>query len=98
MISLANPQVDPFLELVDDVRLQAVNIESDNVIYGSQEDDFAAMKSLSALELDDRQLKETVLSCFLTKFSKLSEVIHIISLLLGFMIGTWLGSGWNAMK
>ncbi|XP_057456269.1 protein SEMI-ROLLED LEAF 2 isoform X2 [Lotus japonicus] len=70
---LTKSTVDPFLELVDDVRLQAVNIESDNVIYGSQEDDFAAMKSLSALELDDRQLKETVLSCFLTKFSKLSE-------------------------
>lgn len=69
-----NPQADPFLELVDDVRLQAVNVEPEKIIYGSPEDDVAAMKSLSAVELDDKQLKETVMSYFLTKFSKLSEV------------------------
>ncbi|XP_027356359.1 uncharacterized protein LOC113865798 isoform X3 [Abrus precatorius] len=71
--SLTVTTVDPFLELVDDVRLQAVQIESENIIYGSQEDDVSAMKSLSAVNLDDNQLKETVISFFLTKFSKLSE-------------------------
>ncbi|XP_020236010.1 protein EFR3 homolog cmp44E isoform X2 [Cajanus cajan] len=71
--SLTKTTVDPFLELVDDVRLQAVYIESEKIIYGSQEDDVSAMKSLSAVKLDDKQLKETVISCFLTKFSKLSE-------------------------
>ncbi|TKY67453.1 EFR3-like B [Spatholobus suberectus] len=71
--SLTETTVDPFLELVDDVRLQAVYIESEKIIYGSQEDDVSAMKSLSAVKLDDKQLKETVISCFLTKFSKLSE-------------------------
>ncbi|KAK7404490.1 hypothetical protein VNO78_05421 [Psophocarpus tetragonolobus] len=71
--SLTDTTVDPFLELVDDVRLQAVYIESEKITYGSQEDDASAMKSLSAIKLDDKQLKETVISCFLTKFSKLSE-------------------------
>lgn len=63
--------------MVDDVRLKAVNIESEKIIYGSQEDDVAAIKSLSAVELDDKKLKETVLSYFLTKYSKLPEVIWI---------------------
>ncbi|XP_012573225.1 protein SEMI-ROLLED LEAF 2 isoform X2 [Cicer arietinum] len=71
--SLMDSTVDPFLELVDDVRLQAVNIKSEKIIYGSQEDDVAAMTSLSAVELDDKHLKETVISHFLTKFSKLPE-------------------------
>ncbi|KAK7261608.1 hypothetical protein RIF29_27923 [Crotalaria pallida] len=71
--SLTEATVDPFLELVDDIRLQAVCIESEKIIYGSQEDEAAAMKSLSAVKLDDKQLKETVISFFMTKFSKLSE-------------------------
>ncbi|KAH1224706.1 Protein EFR3 [Glycine max] len=70
---LTETTVDPFLELIDDVRLQAVYREPENIIYGSQEDDVSAMKTLSAVKLDDKQLKETVISCFLTKFSKLSE-------------------------
>jgi len=61
--------------LVDDIRLQAVCIESEKIIYGSQEDEVAAAKSLSDVELDDKQLKETIISYFMTKFSKLSEVI-----------------------
>ncbi|KAK7402232.1 hypothetical protein VNO78_14329 [Psophocarpus tetragonolobus] len=71
--SLTEAAVDPFLELVDDIRLQAICIESEKVIYGSQEDEVAAVKSLSSVELDDKPLKETVLSYFMTKFSKLSE-------------------------
>ncbi|KAL5152381.1 Protein EFR3 B [Glycine soja] len=71
--SLTEPTVDPFLELVDDIRLQAVCIESEKIIYGSQEDEVAAAKSLSDVELDDKQLKETIISYFMTKFSKLSE-------------------------
>ncbi|CAK8575824.1 unnamed protein product [Lathyrus sativus] len=71
--SLIHSTVDPFLELVDDVRLQAVNIESEKIIYGSQEDEVAAIESLSAVELDDQQLKENVISYFLTKYSKLPE-------------------------
>jgi len=61
--------------LVDDIRLLAVCKESENISYGSQEDEVAALKSLSTVELDDKQLKETVTSSFMTKFSKLSEVV-----------------------
>lgn len=77
LIKVINPQVDPFLELVDDIQLQAVCIKSEKIIYGSQEDEVAAVKSLSAVELNDNQLKETVISYFMTKFSKLSKVIWI---------------------
>ncbi|XP_061990163.1 protein SEMI-ROLLED LEAF 2 isoform X2 [Rosa rugosa] len=61
--------------LVDDIRLQAVTIDSDmeKLPYGSQPDEVAALKSHSAIELDDQLLKETVISHFMTKFSILSE-------------------------
>ncbi|CAI8592213.1 unnamed protein product [Vicia faba] len=72
-VSLTEAPVDPFLELVDDTLLRAVCIKSDKIIYGSDEDEVAAMKSLSTVQLDDRQLKETVISYFMTKFSKLPE-------------------------
>ncbi|QCD88450.1 Armadillo-type fold [Vigna unguiculata] len=71
--SLTNSTVDPFLELVDDVKLCAVYTESEKIVYGSQEDDVSAMKTLSAIKLDEKDLKETVISFFLTKFSELSE-------------------------
>ncbi|XP_028757188.1 uncharacterized protein LOC114716365 isoform X1 [Neltuma alba] len=71
--SMTDNTVDPFLELVDDIRQQAVCIESEKISYGSQEDEFNAMRSLSAVESDDRQLKETVISYLMTKFAKLSE-------------------------
>ncbi|XP_027344187.1 uncharacterized protein LOC113856537 isoform X2 [Abrus precatorius] len=71
--SLTETTVDPFLEVVDDVQLRAVCVESEKIIYGSQEDEVAAMKALSDVELDDKQLKETVVLYFMTKFSKLSE-------------------------
>ncbi|KAF1886804.1 hypothetical protein Lal_00046041 [Lupinus albus] len=71
--SLTEATVDPFLELVDDIWLQTVCLESEKIIYGSQEDEVAAMKSLSAVEFDEKQLKETVISFFMTEFSKLSE-------------------------
>ncbi|CAK8535998.1 unnamed protein product [Lathyrus sativus] len=71
--SLTEAPVDPFLELVDDTLLRAVCIKSDKINYGSEEDEVAAMKSLSTVQLDDRQLKETVISYFMTKFSKLPE-------------------------
>ncbi|CAJ2660995.1 unnamed protein product [Trifolium pratense] len=69
----ASLTVDPFLELVDDTLLRAVCLKPDRIIYGSEADEVAAMKSLSAVQLDDRQLKETVTSYFMTKFSKLPE-------------------------
>ncbi|XP_058748891.1 protein SEMI-ROLLED LEAF 2 isoform X2 [Vicia villosa] len=70
---LSEAPVDPFLELVDNTLLRAVCIKSDNIFYGSEEDEVAAMKSLSTVQLYDRQLKETIISYFMTKFSKLPE-------------------------
>ncbi|RXI00783.1 hypothetical protein DVH24_001017 [Malus domestica] len=70
-------KVDPGLQLVDGIWLQAVSIESDKerISYGSlREDEVAALKSLSAVELDDQLLRETVISHFMIKFAKLSEV------------------------
>lgn len=77
-----NLQVDPGLQLVDGIWLQAVSIESDKerISYGSlREDEVAALKSLSAVELDDQLLRETVISHFMIKFAKLSEVIFLFS-------------------
>jgi len=61
--------------LVDDIQLQAICLESGKIVYGSQEDEVAALKSLSAVKLDDKLLKETVISYFMTKFATLSKVL-----------------------
>ncbi|TYI06499.1 hypothetical protein ES332_A10G163700v1 [Gossypium tomentosum] len=72
--SLTDKIVDPYLKLVEDVRLQArVKSDVDSVAYGSMEDDAAASKALLAIELDDLHLKETVISHFMIKIDKLSE-------------------------
>ncbi|XP_039045638.1 protein SEMI-ROLLED LEAF 2-like isoform X2 [Hibiscus syriacus] len=73
--SLTDQTVDPYLKLIEDMRLQAVHVKSDvdSVAYGSKEDDAAASKTFLAIELDDLHLKETVISHFMTKFDKFSE-------------------------
>ncbi|XP_039054751.1 protein SEMI-ROLLED LEAF 2-like isoform X2 [Hibiscus syriacus] len=73
--SLTDQTVDPYLRLVEDMRLQAVHVKSDvdRVAYGSKEDAAAASKTFLAIELDDLHLKETVISHFMTKFDKFSE-------------------------
>ncbi|XP_057959734.1 protein SEMI-ROLLED LEAF 2 isoform X2 [Malania oleifera] len=72
---LTNTTVDPHLQLVEDIGLQAVFLESDKekILYGSQDDEVSALKSLSAVEVDDQQLKEFVISHLTKKFEKLSE-------------------------
>lgn len=71
--SLTDVTVDPYLELVDNIRLQAVVDSVNGGTYGSEEDNFAALKSLSAVVSDEQQLKETVISHLMSKFEKLSE-------------------------
>lgn len=70
-------QIDPHLQLIDDIRLQAVLIESekDNVVSGSQEDEVSILKSLGEIDSDEQQLKETATSHFMTKYANLPEVI-----------------------
>ena len=51
-------QVDPFLRLVEDHKLQAVNSGSRENAYGSKEDDSLALKSLSEIEITEEQTRE----------------------------------------
>ncbi|KAJ6991660.1 hypothetical protein NC653_019740 [Populus alba x Populus x berolinensis] len=55
-------KADPYLELVEDIKLQAIYVESDEgkIAYGSEDDDVAALKSLSCVQVDDGHLKETL--------------------------------------
>ncbi|XP_042478285.1 protein SEMI-ROLLED LEAF 2-like [Macadamia integrifolia] len=73
--TLTNKTIDPYLELVEDTRLQAISIVSDSekTMYGSQEDEVAALNFLSSIEADDGQLKETLISHLMKKFGNLSE-------------------------
>ncbi|XP_028063885.1 protein EFR3 homolog isoform X4 [Camellia sinensis] len=71
--SLTDETVDPYLKLMEDIRLHAVSFDEAKG-YESQEDEVAALKSLSTIELGDKQLRETVLSHLMTKLAKLSEV------------------------
>ncbi|GFY81384.1 ARM repeat superfamily protein [Actinidia rufa] len=64
--------VDPYLKLVEDIRLHAASSGEERG-YGSEEDEVAALKSLSTIELGDQLLRETVISHLMTKFGKLSE-------------------------
>ncbi|KAI8002825.1 hypothetical protein LOK49_LG08G02081 [Camellia lanceoleosa] len=70
--SLTDETVDPYLKLMEDIRLHAVSFDEAKG-YGSQEDEVAALKSLSTIELGDKQLRETVISHLMTKLAKLSE-------------------------
>lgn len=83
-----NLQVDPCLQLVDDIRLEAVSIDSgmEKLSYESHEAEVAAWKSLSAIELDDQLLRETVISHFMTKFAMLSEVIYLFSYIISMVL------------
>uniref|UniRef100_A0A7C9EM62 Uncharacterized protein n=2 Tax=Opuntia streptacantha TaxID=393608 RepID=A0A7C9EM62_OPUST len=72
--SLTDATVDPYLSLVDNIRLRAVAMDSvSGRTYGSEEDDLAALNSLSTIKSDEQQLKETVLSHLMSKFQKFSE-------------------------
>ncbi|XP_070040626.1 protein SEMI-ROLLED LEAF 2 isoform X2 [Nicotiana tomentosiformis] len=73
--SLTDEMVDPYLKLGEDVRLQAASEASGSEAYGygSPEDEIAALKSLSAVELDDEKFKEIIMLHFTTKCRTLSQ-------------------------
>ncbi|KAI5341908.1 Hypothetical predicted protein [Prunus dulcis] len=60
-VALTNETIDPFLRLVDDSKLQAVNSGPDQVreVYGSKEDNEDGLRSLSAIEISESQSKES---------------------------------------
>lgn len=73
-------QVDPFVKLVEDCKLQVVNLGQDNPkqIYGSKEDNENAVKSLSAVDTSESQSKESFAKLVLQTLENKSEV-NIIS-------------------
>lgn len=72
-------QVDPFLHLVDDCKLQAVNTGLNNMgkVYGSKEDDDDALKTLSAIMTTGDQSKESFAS-MIVKMSGNSSMVNVI--------------------
>lgn len=73
--SFTGETVDPHLHLTEDVRLQPLctllSVKTQG--YGSPEDEDAAVKSLSAIDSDDKKIRELAISLFMTKYAKLSE-------------------------
>ena len=67
-------QVDPFLCLVEDHKLQAVNSGSKTNGYGSKGDDALAMKSLSELENSEDRTREFFASEIVKSLEDLSDV------------------------
>ncbi|KAK6162993.1 hypothetical protein DH2020_002834 [Rehmannia glutinosa] len=69
LVTSAKAAVDPFLRLVDDSKLKALDhkITVDDIVkvYGSKEDDEDALKSLSAIKISDEQSTESFASMIL---------------------------------
>lgn len=65
-------QVDPYLHLIDDSKLKAV--EGGYIPYGSKEDDAYALKSLSDIKFTKDQTKESLASWITRSFKNLSDV------------------------
>ncbi|KAF6148778.1 hypothetical protein GIB67_019386 [Kingdonia uniflora] len=67
--SLTHETVDPFFEVVNDMKLQAAYILSDSekTISCSKENEVMASKSLSEVEVDDEKLKKIASLHFLKK-------------------------------
>lgn len=69
-------QVDPFLSLVKDCKLQTVNAGSDHAktMYGSKEDDNSALKCLSEMKLTEDPTQESLVSVIVKNLDNLSDV------------------------
>ncbi|KAF9592741.1 hypothetical protein IFM89_017311 [Coptis chinensis] len=72
---LTDKTADPFLRLVDDCKLEAVSSGSDHPIkvYGTEEDDNTALKSLISIEITEDQSKESLASTVLMSFLNLAN-------------------------
>ncbi|KAE8681830.1 hypothetical protein F3Y22_tig00111303pilonHSYRG00019 [Hibiscus syriacus] len=66
---------DPFLSLLDDRRLQAVNTVPDHPtnVYGSKEDDAVSLKTLPEIQIASDQSRETLSSEIMKTLGNLSE-------------------------
>ncbi|MBA0687739.1 hypothetical protein Goari_015248, partial [Gossypium aridum] len=74
-VDITEVTVDPFLRLVDDRKLQAVNtgLDQPKNVYGSKEDDTLALKTLSEIQLPSEQHRETLASEIVKSLGHLSE-------------------------
>ncbi|KAG4123474.1 hypothetical protein ERO13_D11G328900v2 [Gossypium hirsutum] len=74
-VDITEITVDPFLRLVDDRKLQAVNtgLNQPKNVYGSKEDDTLALKTLSEIQLPSEQHRETLASEIVRSLGHLSE-------------------------
>lgn len=70
-------QVDPYLQLVDDCKLEAVNAVQNqpSKVYGSKEDDEDALKSLSTVQQTQSKSKETFATMIVQSLATSPEVI-----------------------
>ncbi|XVF79641.1 hypothetical protein PTKIN_Ptkin15bG0005400 [Pterospermum kingtungense] len=73
--SLTEKTVDPFLQLVEDCKLQTVKTElqQPGKAYGSKEDNEDALKSLAEIELAENQSKESLANMIVKFLGNLSD-------------------------
>ncbi|KAG9133755.1 hypothetical protein Leryth_018449 [Lithospermum erythrorhizon] len=76
--SLSSKPVDPFLDLVEDCKLQAV-VAPQKFVYGSKEDDSSALKCLSEVVITEDQTKESMVAVIVKSLDNIpnSEVTTI---------------------
>ncbi|XP_022152867.1 uncharacterized protein LOC111020492 isoform X2 [Momordica charantia] len=70
-VALTSEVVDPFLKLVEDCKLQVSSLP--NQLYGSKEDNEDAVKSLSAVDTNESQSKESFARLILQTLHNMSE-------------------------
>lgn len=71
---ICSNQVDPFLHLVEDHKLQAVKSDQIRNIYGSKEDDSLALETLSNIEITEDQTRESFATEIVKSLENLSDV------------------------
>ncbi|XP_057870804.2 protein SEMI-ROLLED LEAF 2 isoform X1 [Cryptomeria japonica] len=72
--TLRDKTMDPFLQLIDDYRLRSNSTPHEiKTAYGSDEDNAAALKSLSVVTLNSDQSREFLVSLVISNLGKLSE-------------------------
>lgn len=69
-------QVDPFLRLVDDCKLEATDTGSQHsrIVFGSKEDDISASRFFSEIEIPEDQSRESLASVIVKSLENSSNV------------------------
>lgn len=73
--ALTEKTVDPFLQLIEERKLQASNPRSGHpaIVYGSKEDDDSALKSLSEIKITEDQARESYASEIVKSLENMSD-------------------------